>query len=231
MTNREYKLKPPASGLPDAKVKLRQPISRIQHFWQRGKFYEEKVLKYIYRNHSGGIFVDCGSSIGNHSLFFSMYCKPYFVVSIEPVRGSLSHQKDNLALNEVNNVHCFNVALSDRPGRGRMVRAAPVSTAKWPLNEGMWNLEPGKGSKEITTLDALLKDILDITLIKLDIEGFELLALEGARGLLTSQHPALFIEVYPERRLTQFGKFLSQFGYSNVTRVYKNMFEFTTNAT
>lgn len=212
---------PPAEGLPVTKVRLRKPILRLQNFWQKGKFYESETLGYIRRNYSGGVFVDCGSSIGNHTLFFSMYCKPYFVVSIEPVESSLAHQKANLALNGIKNVHCFNVALSDKPGVGRMVKSKLE-----PWNEGMWNLEVGKGKREIATLDSLLKDISDITLIKLDIEGFELQALEGAKRILETQHPVLFIEGFPKRHVAQFSKFLSQFGYGNAKEVFKSMYEF-----
>jgi protein O-GlcNAc transferase len=221
-----HELRPPARGLPRAKVLVKPPVARLQHFWQRGRFYEEDVLRYVYRNYSGGIFVDCGSSIGNHTLFFAMYCKPYFVVSVEPVKASLDHQWHNLALNGLRNVHCFNVAVNDRAGTGRMVKAEENPGARWPWNEGMWELELGKGKVEVTTLDLLLKDIAGVTLIKLDIEGYELKALQGARELLAREKPVLLIEAYPERRRRKFARFLVEFGYGRGKRVYKNMFEF-----
>lgn len=213
---------PPAEGLPATKVQLRRPILRLQSFWQRGKFYENETLGYIYHNYSGGAFVDCGSSIGNHSLFFGMYCKPHSVISIEPVKKSLKHQKANLKLNGIKNIRYFNVALADKPGKGRMVKSKLE-----PWNEGMWNLElDDKGDIEIVTLDNLLRRIPNITLIKLDLEGFELQALEGARQTLTKHHPALFIETFPRQQKAKFTKFLRQFGYGGAKEVFKSMSEF-----
>ncbi len=96
-----------------------------------------------------------------------------------------------------------------------------------PWNEGMWNLElDDSGDIEIATLDNLLRRVPNITLIKLDLEGFELQALEGARQTLKKHHPVLFIETFPRQQKAKFTKFLRQFGYGDAKEVFKSMSEF-----
>lgn len=222
------KLKGP-KGKRKARVELRPPIERLQHFWTRGQFYERPVLDYIYKHyrHQGGWFVDAGSSIGNHALWFALYCNATAVASIEPVKSSLSWQRHNLELNWLGNVHCYNVALSDKEGRGKMAKAPANPRARWPWNLGMWNLEEGEGPTRIVTLDGLLEKngIAGVTLVKMDIEGCEMKALQGATRLLRSDHPVLFLETYPESRHQEFADFLGKFGYKG-QKIYKNMCEF-----
>jgi len=216
---------------PKAKVILKPPIERLQYFWERGRFYERQVLQYIHEHHRGGVFVDAGSNIGNHTLWFAMYCADV-VVSIEPVKSMMDWQLENLKLNGLDNVHTFNVALSDKAGLGQMVKAPEQPRARWPWNLGMWNLEEGDGPTRIVTLDSLLSEhgITGISLVKMDIEGFELKALAGATHLLEREHPVLFLEAYPKtrKRVCAFADFLRPFGYQG-KRVppYKNMIEFT----
>lgn len=220
-----YELAGP-KGEPKAKVILKPPIERLQHFWQRGQFYERKVLQYIHEHYHGGVFVDVGSNIGNHTLWFALYCAE-MVISIEPVKSLMEWQLENLKLNDLDNVQAFNVALGDKPGPGRMVKVPENPRAKWPWNLGMWRLEPGDGSTRITTLDGLLDEhgITGIRLVKMDIEGLELKALIGATRLLKREHPALFLEAQTEVQACGLVAFLGAFGYIG-KQIYKNMYEF-----
>jgi FkbM family methyltransferase len=221
-----HELKGPKGKL-KAKVVLKPPIERLQHCWERGQFYEREVLQYIYERYQGGTFVDAGSNIGNHTLWFAMYCAD-LVVSIEPVKAMLEWQLENLALNGLDNVRTFNMALSDELGWGEMVKAPENPQAKWPWNLGMWNLQEGRGLTCVVALDNLLSNynIKAVSLVKMDIEGFELKALMGARRLLEREHPALFLEAYPEARMREFADFLGPLGYQGKL-IYKNMAEFT----
>lgn len=215
-------------GEPKAKVIVKPPIERLQYFWQRGQFYESGMLQYIHERYHGGVFVDAGSNVGNHTLWFAMYCGAEVVISIEPVKLLFDWQLENLKLNGLDNVRTFNVALGDKPGVGQMVKAPPNPRARWPWTIGMWNLEPGDGPTRIVTLDGLLSkhDITGVSLVKIDIEGFELKALMGAKRLLERERPALFLEAYPRKHWREFADFLEPLGYIG-KHVYGNMYEFT----
>lgn len=218
------------AGYPKTKVLLRPPLQRIQSLWERGRFYERAMLDYVYVHFSGGTFVDVGSNLGNHTLFFAMYCSPDLVISVEPVVGYLRHQQRNLTLNKLGSdrVVTHNVAVSDAPGTGKMIKGEsnPSPRARWSWHRGMHELKEGDGKTVVTTLDLLLGDVSDVALIKLDIEGSELKALAGAAELLTREQPVLFLEATPESRHKNYAKFLKQFGYDSGKRIYPKIFEF-----
>jgi hypothetical protein len=74
-------------------------------------------------------------------------------------------------------------------------------------------------SCEMTTLDTALEQVEGVSLLKLDIEGAELLALRGAANLIARERPAIVCEVDAEF-LEGFGQqprdvveFLGQWGY------------------
>lgn len=220
------KLKGP-QGKPKTKIILKPPIQRLQSLWQRGRFYERDVLLYIHERYRGGTFIDVGSGVGNHTLFFAMYCEPSLVMSIEPVNSYLEHQRENLALNGFEDkVQCFNVALNDTPGRGEMIKSPANPRAKWPWHKMMHELREGKGPTTVTTLDALLPDVRDVTLVKMDIEGHELKALAGAVGLLERERPPLFLETRTAKVGQEYAAFLRQFGYGPGEQVYPKIYEF-----
>ena len=93
-----------ALGSPTAKFELRGNASaytHIQRHWRRGRFYEAAMLDYIRERYQGGQFLDIGASLGNHSVYFALYCGASEVMAFEPVGVSRDHLHRNLALNSL----------------------------------------------------------------------------------------------------------------------------------
>jgi FkbM family methyltransferase len=183
--------------------------------WRRGKFYEAAMLEHIWCSYGGKgqVFVDCGSSIGNHTLFFAKFCCSG-VVSVEPVKKSLDLQKKVIALNGLTNVQPLNFALSDRVGKGRMEKLLPNSPA-W--NQGMWRLVEGKGDIEVRTVDSIIQslNIPRVALVKIDVEFSELKVLRGAMQTIRRDHPVVFVEVTDKTR-QNVSEFMTGFGYLEI---------------
>lgn len=89
----------------------------------------------------------------------------------------------------------------------------------------------GGGSIPVLCIDDLMLDACD--LIQLDIEGFELNALEGAVNTIKQHHPVIVVE---DKGLSEkfgtkqgaIGRWLEQFGYSEHSRIHRDII-YTTN--
>jgi FkbM family methyltransferase len=199
-----------------AKVRLDVPHGQQKKHWSRGIFYEHQLLEYIAKTFKGGIFIDAGSALGNHTLFFALFCG-CSVVSIEPITESLDLQKSILELNNVTKkVIFFNAALGSQNGYCDMVRFGP-GVGHWRCGEG--------NNTRVLTLDHICEMMLienctldKITLLKLDIEWSEISALVGAQKLLAIQQPAIVAEINEQSELEVIKSILSPFGYKLVRK-------------
>lgn len=192
-----------------ASVIVGDPSQHLQKQWIRGRFYEDQMLEYIAATYSGGqgTFVDVGSSVGNHTLFFALFCTSGPVISIEPVVKSLQLQRRIIELNDLaDRVQFHNVALSDKPGRGRMERFGP------PAFDGMHQLVDGD-DVEVATLDSIVGQER-VHLIKIDVEYHEIEVLTGAQATIARDRPVLFVECVDRVNFnTMTDMLVGEFGY------------------
>jgi FkbM family methyltransferase len=215
-----------------AQAIVHESREHMQAAWVRGEFFEQRMLEYIYWHYVGGVFVDVGAALGNHSLFFASFCAPKCVIAIEPRAESCERQRALYELNGVGKrVHVYNCAASDKPGKGAIEHFGP--------NLGQFRLcaftetgfiDPPGREIEVTTLDAIVaqEQARPVRVVKIDVEGHELHVLRGAEVLLTEQHPALFIEIRSRQRYAAVTKYLARFGYRQVGSVFMDAtaFEF-----
>jgi len=200
-------------------VLLKPPIEHMQRFWERQIFYEQAMLGYIRGRNRGGVFVDVGSAIGNHTLFFLAFCDADLVVSIEPVKSSIEHQRENLALNGLEHrALLLNLALGQEHRRANMERFGP--------NLGQFRISEGE-DVQVVTLDSVVqaRDIHGISLLKIDVEGWELEVLKGGIETLQEQHPAIFVEILRPGGRAEILALLEPLGYTPGLR-WSRMFEF-----
>ena len=190
---------------------IKDPREYIQNIWRKkGKFFEDRVLEYIYWHYKGRDFIDVGSCMGNHTIFFSLFCEPKCVISVEPTPSSCAHQREMLKLNKIDRrVILHECAVSDKPGRG--------SLKPWDLRHPFASnqLVPGD-DVEVTTIDLLLSDRKNINLMKIDVEKGELGVLHGAESTLDRCRPALFLEFRTRGIKASCVEFLSKFGYKQI---------------
>jgi FkbM family methyltransferase len=182
----------------------------LQKAWMRGHFYEPDMLLYIWLKHyyPGGFYVDVGSSIGNHTLFFAAFCDPCMVMSIEPVPSSLDLQRRIIELNGLSDrVSFVGAAAGAVSGRGKMESFAPAGHR----NCGMMRLADGD-EVDIVTLDGLIGGFPRVDLIKIDVEFSEIEVLRGATRTLMKHRPVLFVEIVDEN-LDEAAELLKQMGY------------------
>lgn len=141
---------------------------------------------------SGAVAVDGGAYVGNHTLFFARSVGPAgHVHAFEPQRVVHQLLNGNVALNGLTNVTCYRAALSDSSKDVDF----PVPDYVTPNNYGAYGFglrAPGQERVRAETLDGLKLQRCD--LIKLNVQGSELSALQGAFETIESNRPVLYVE-------------------------------------
>ncbi|MBP6421257.1 MAG: FkbM family methyltransferase [Propionivibrio sp.] len=130
-------------------------------------------------------FVDVGGYDGATSREFMRLCPGYRAVHVfEP--EPQNYRKCVAALGSSANVRCHPLGLSD----------AKRSLRLMAQGSGSKIVDDGAVVIEVDRLDDVLEEQDAPTLIKIDIEGEEAAAIEGARRTIAAHHPRLAICVY-----------------------------------
>ena len=142
----------------------------------------------------GGCFLDCGANIGIYTLRAAEIVGPKgHVLSFEPAAESFTRLQAHVMQNKLSQVTCFQQALSDRAGSATLYHGGGGPNAYSLLNSA------GANTQEIvstTTIDAIAeqRDLDRVDVIKLDVEGAEPAALEGARTTISRFRPIVIFE-------------------------------------
>jgi FkbM family methyltransferase len=164
----------------------------IQHHYLQGRLFEEDELRIIARYFPpGGVFVDIGANVGNHSIFASRFLHARKVIAFEPHPTAAFLLKANVALNRladrIDTSH-LGIGLCDRDSQADAVLIEGnlgATRLRASADEGAFQVVPG---------DALLAD-RSIDFIKIDVEGMEIEVLRGLGRTITQQRPAILVEV------------------------------------
>lgn len=144
----------------------------------------------------GDTVLDIGANIGYYSLLFSKLVGPEgVVITVEPEPNNFTLLEVNLRLNRVNNVHLYQVAVSDHEGNATLFIS---NYSNWHSLRGRKVSTLREIEVPTVTIDAIANKIgVPINLIRMDIEGFEDKALHGGWETLRRDKPRLIMEVHP----------------------------------
>lgn len=165
---------------------------------KKNKIYEEflhKIFEKYVNNNS--VVIEGGCHIGLHSVKLSKLCKQLYC--FEPLDTSFELLSKNLKENKCNNVKTFNKALSNNNYKIKFNWITSNNPGGSGLdNNPMGNIMPTSTNKETEciTIDNLKLNKLDF--IKLDIEGYEPLALEGALNTIKKYKPIIVLECWAD---------------------------------
>jgi FkbM family methyltransferase len=171
---------------------------------------EEIVRQGVFERETVGLFsallgpgmtvLDVGANIGQYTLIAAHGVGPHgHVHAFEPTPHIAAELRANVALNRFENVTVNEVAITDAMGETLLFCTDPGSPG---TNTIMHPTEHVRSSVKVPTMtiDHYLAEqgITGVDVMKLDIEGAELLALSGARGLLSGDRaPVIVLEVNP----------------------------------
>jgi FkbM family methyltransferase len=190
-----------------------QPDHLFNFYASQRDFYELDLLQAagaLYR--AGSHVIDIGANIGNHSVYFAKMLSAR-VLAFEPFEPSRDILVANLAANQcADRVGVEACALGDRTGRARAV--SPNAA-----NLGMVSVtaDPA-GALSIRRLDDCLAVGMDVSILKVDVEGGEMPVLRGAERTLAMQQPHIFAEAAESHQFDAIRCFLDGLGYRVVRR-------------
>lgn len=140
--------------------------------------------------------LDIGANIGWYSLLFARTRADAQIHAFEPLPVFFDHLQANVRRNQLEHrVHTHRLGLSDNEGIAEFFIAPGNGT-----NASLTNVADAEGVEtvraEIRALDAWCAEQgVEPDFIKCDVEGAELLVVNGAGGILTECRPVVFLEI------------------------------------
>lgn len=176
---------------------LREFVQRQVYFM--GTF--EPIESYLFTRllRTGMTVIDAGANIGQYTLLAATAVGPTGKVhSFEPVPLTFEHLREHVSSNRLDNVTLNRMALWHEDSTVTM--ELPPDEI---YNAGNWVTRPRDGRAALITAEAIRLDtyaarcgLSRVDVIKMDIQGAEPFAIDGARGLLADCRPTLLMEVH-----------------------------------
>ncbi len=192
-----------------ANLNLNDWVQQLVFFFGTYEFEKHETEFWIRLSKHCKVIFDIGTNFGYYTLLAIQNNKNAIVYSFEPAPATFEMFNENLILNGFSTDNCFNLGVSDSAGRFRLYLADDD-------NSGMTSLAmPASFSGKEVMIDVVSiddfvdqKEIREMQLVKIDVEGNELNVLKGMEKTLNEFKPILFIEMV-EQNLKKFNHSLS----------------------
>jgi len=140
--------------------------------------------------------VDIGGNIGYYAMLEARMVGPTgAVIAIEPMPKNSERLCQNVQANGYQNIRIHKLAIGDRNGTARMYIS---EKSNW---HSLYPPTSSKGEMQVpvSTLDSLLKpyDLPSVDLVRMDLEGYEVVVIEGMKRTLEKYGPRLLVELHP----------------------------------
>jgi FkbM family methyltransferase len=167
--------------------------------WVFGAYEEHLAELFGYLVRPGATCIDVGANIGIHTTRLAKLVGPRgHVFAVEADQALAGRARTNIALNHLTNVTVLHAAASDVGGDTRMLYRPTGPDS----NKGRASLlpHPYLSGTALPTPTVALDDVVQqpVTLMKIDVEGYEATVLAGARRIVAEYRPSIVFEYSPE---------------------------------
>jgi FkbM family methyltransferase len=196
---------------------LKVPIEILRSYAHCLETSQKFSLSYSVENHCvewlarqlqpGDVMIDVGAAYGVISLPLSRIVGPEgHIYAFEPAHQTQNLLKQIIHDNQLGNVSLIPMAIADTVGTAEFIEYSPDNAFAWAPDTSTLaaGLKPALENYstyavEITTLDHFVEaQCLCPKAIKIDIEGFELYALQGGQQTLKTFKPYLCIDIHED---------------------------------
>jgi len=193
-------------------IRFGMPTAGTRRFfiprYEDGSIHEPGATRFLLGAlNADSVFLDIGANLGYFSMVAAGVARA--VYSVEAQERMVGIIRDNADLNGYSNVKVICAAAGDAPALVTMPEAGRPATAIGDHAEGF--------TVPVIRIDDYFRD-LSPTVIKIDVEGFELNVLKGMQDILATG-PTIAIELH--KRMAEFGatpaaifEILSDHGYT-----------------
>lgn len=174
-------------------------------------FYELELLEFIRSQCVGGVYVDAGANIGNHTVYFGLFCQPELVYSFEPYSVTRERLIENISRNRLTaKVRTVGAALGDTCGSCGLSVPSSTNVAKVYVSDG--------NDVEIVRVDDVVTPWHKVGLMKIDVGGCGAKVLQGAMTALDRDRPMLIVESRTAEEQHEIESLIRRFDYREVGR-------------
>jgi len=145
------------------------------------------------------VILELGANIGYYVLLESKILSDKgYIYAVEPFAENVALLKRNIAMNKLTHVDVYDIAMSDKR------EIAKLYTGKACNLHSLVNTSDDEDADfvevQTETVDSFLEDKRPITFLRMDIEGYEAIIIDGMQRTLSSPHlKRMFIEIHPAR--------------------------------
>ena len=145
----------------------------------------------------GGVFVDVGANIGCHSFWASkLVGGAGRVLSIEASPYIFECLQRGISTNHISNIQAFNLVAGERVNTACRFYDSPRDKFGMGSRSSEMFGSDDKSFVPMVKLDSLLDKgkLKRVDIIKIDVEGYEKMVIEGSRSLIENHHPLIVFE-------------------------------------
>ena len=192
----------------------------------RGMVWEQETLGFLQDNCSGGDIIHAGTYFGDFLPALSQSCDSDKTVwAFEPNLQNFRCAQITCLINKLDNVNLINAGLGEFDASVLMntidIKGRSMGGSSTIVNENT-DIDSAKTETvKIVSLDSLIPKDRNISLLQLDIEGYEKQALLGAIDLIKRCSPILVLE-NPLPELSWLEENIFSLGYSVTGKVQGN---------
>lgn len=195
-----------------------------------GKVWEEETIQYMLSVGGEGDIIHAGAYMGDFLPALSRGCAPGSKVwAFEPGKEHFRCAKITCEINGLSNVALINAGVGERSETVVLRTADAEGAALGGSCYITGDTRPDAGENEairIVTIDETVAPDRKVSIIQLDVEGYEQQALAGALGTIRRTLPVLILEDWPESSFLESDWFRDQIlrlGYRQVKTIYENV--------